>query len=56
MNIIVGLNIMLIILVVIIVALVIAYYFLVYRSKVNQQQRETAKEIKQSLDDLVNNK
>ena len=50
MNIIVGLNIMLIILEVIIVALVIAYYFLVYRSKVNQQQRETAKEIKQSKD------
>ena len=50
MGIIVGLNIMLIVLVVIIVALVIAYYFLVYRSKVNQQQRETAKEIKQSKD------
>ena len=50
MGIIVGLNIMLIVLVVIIVALVIAYYFLVYRSKVNQQQRETAKETKQSKD------
>ncbi|MEF2835825.1 MAG: hypothetical protein U0O41_07130 [Clostridia bacterium] len=45
-SIIMGLNIMLIVLVVIIIALVVAYYFLVYKSKVNKEEREKAKEIK----------
>ena len=42
-SIIMGLNIMLIVLVVIIIALVVAYYFLVYKSKVNKEEREKAK-------------
>ena len=41
-SIIMGLNIMLIVLVVIIIALVVAYYFLVYKSKVNKEEREKA--------------
>ena len=45
-SIIMGLNIMLIVLVVIIIALVVAYYFLVYKSKVNKEEIEKAKEIK----------
>lgn len=50
MDIIVGLNIMLVVLVVIIIALVIAYYFLVYKNKIKQQEREVQKETKQSKD------
>ncbi len=45
-NIIMGLNIMLIVLVVIIIGLVIAYYFLVYKSKVNEEERNKQKEVK----------
>ena len=45
-SIIMGLNIMLIVLVVIIIGLIVAYYFLVYKSKVNTEEREKAKEIK----------
>ncbi len=45
-NIIMGLNIMLIVLVVIIIGLILAYYFLVYKSKVNKEERDKAKEIK----------
>ena len=45
-NIIMGLNIMLIVLVIIIVGLVIAYYFLVYKSKVNEEERKKDKEVK----------
>lgn len=50
MDIILGLNIMLVVLVVIIIALVIAYYFLVYKNKIKQQEREVQKETKQSKD------
>ena len=50
MDIIVGLNIMLVVLVVIIIALVIAYYFLVYKNKIKQQERDVQKETKQSKD------
>ena len=45
-NIIMGLNIMLIVLVVLIVGLIIAYYFLVYKSKVNEEERKKQKEVK----------
>ena len=45
-SIIMGLNIMLIVLVVIIIGLILAYYFLVYKSKVNTEERDKAKEIK----------
>ena len=45
-SIIMGLNIMLIVLVVIIIGLIVAYYFLVYKSKVNTEERDKAKEIK----------
>lgn len=45
-SIIMGLNIMLIVLVVIIIGLILAYYFLVYKSKVNKEERDKAKEIK----------
>ena len=48
-NIIMGLNIMLIVLVVIIIGLIVAYYFLVYKSKVNTEERDKAKEIKAEL-------
>ena len=44
--IIMGLIIMLIVLVVIIIGLIVAYYFLVYKSKVNTEERDKAKEIK----------
>ncbi len=46
MNIIIGLNIVLVVLVVIIVALVVAYYFLVYKNKLKQQETETGKQVK----------
>ena len=46
MNIIIGLNIVLVVLVVIIVALVVAYYFLVYKNKLTQQETETGKQVK----------
>ena len=45
-SIIMGLNIMLIVLVVIIIGLIVAYYFLVYKGKVNTEERDKAKEIK----------
>lgn len=45
-SIIMGLNIMLIVLVVIIIGLIVAYYFLVYKSKVNTEERDKAKKIK----------
>lgn len=45
-SIIMGLNIMLIVLVVIIIGLIVAYYFLVYKSKINTEERDKAKEIK----------
>ena len=45
-SIIMGLNIMLIVLVVIIIGLIVAYYFLVYKSKVNTEERDKTKEIK----------
>ena len=41
-----GLNIRLRVLVVIIIGLIVAYYFLVYKSKVNTEERDKAKEIK----------
>lgn len=47
-SIIMGLNIMLIVLVVIIIGLIVAYYFLVYKSKVNTEERDKAKEIKKA--------
>ena len=46
MNIIIGLNIVLVVLVVIIVALVVAYYFFVYKNKLKQQETETGKQVK----------
>ena len=46
MDIIIGLNIMLIVLVVIIVALIIAYYFLVYKKKIDQNEKKEVKQVK----------
>ncbi len=45
-NIIMGLNIMLIVFIVLIIGLVIAYYFLVYKSKINEEERKKQKEVK----------